>query len=146
MAGRRRGPRAKTLVILQLPHFPHSQFPTPEAVLEGARYMVALQIAREPLVRQVLRQTFQERAKLNITPPKKGRKVSWVKGFDPTRGPALCSTELSFLLSCSAELSAGKQRGSLFSQGQAQPVGKLTIPLNVYRMWMRPTTLTPSST
>lgn len=26
-----------------------SQFPTPEAVLEGARYMVALQIAREPL-------------------------------------------------------------------------------------------------
>uniref|UniRef100_A0A8I3VZW4 Transcription elongation factor SPT6 n=1 Tax=Callithrix jacchus TaxID=9483 RepID=A0A8I3VZW4_CALJA len=51
-----------------------SQFPTPEAVLEGARYMVALQIAREPLVRQVLRQTFQERAKLNITPTKKGRK------------------------------------------------------------------------
>uniref|UniRef100_UPI0034C6DEEA SPT6 n=1 Tax=Homo sapiens TaxID=9606 RepID=UPI0034C6DEEA len=47
---------------------------TPEAVLEGARYMVALQIAREPLVRQVLRQTFQERAKLNITPTKKGRK------------------------------------------------------------------------
>ncbi|KFO25570.1 Transcription elongation factor SPT6 [Fukomys damarensis] len=51
-----------------------SQFPTPEAVLEGARYMVALQIAREPLVRQVLRQTFQERAKLNIAPTKKGRK------------------------------------------------------------------------
>uniref|UniRef100_A0A8C9AN54 Transcription elongation factor SPT6 n=1 Tax=Prolemur simus TaxID=1328070 RepID=A0A8C9AN54_PROSS len=51
-----------------------SQFPTPEAVLEGARYMVALQIAREPLVRQVLRQTFQERAKLNISPTKKGRK------------------------------------------------------------------------
>uniref|UniRef100_A0A2K5RHB2 Transcription elongation factor SPT6 n=1 Tax=Cebus imitator TaxID=2715852 RepID=A0A2K5RHB2_CEBIM len=51
-----------------------SQFPTPEAVLEGARYMVALQIAREPLVRQVLRQTFQERAKLNINPTKKGRK------------------------------------------------------------------------
>uniref|UniRef100_A0A2K6FY10 Transcription elongation factor SPT6 n=1 Tax=Propithecus coquereli TaxID=379532 RepID=A0A2K6FY10_PROCO len=51
-----------------------SQFPTPEAVLEGARYMVALQIAREPLVRQVLRQTFQERAKLNIIPTKKGRK------------------------------------------------------------------------
>uniref|UniRef100_A0A803TVC8 SPT6 homolog, histone chaperone and transcription elongation factor n=2 Tax=Anolis carolinensis TaxID=28377 RepID=A0A803TVC8_ANOCA len=43
-----------------------SQFPTPEAVLEGACYMVALQIAREPLVRQVLRQTFQERAKINV--------------------------------------------------------------------------------
>lgn len=51
-----------------------SQFSTPEAVLEGARYMVALQIAREPLVRQVLRQTFQERGKLNIVPTKKGRK------------------------------------------------------------------------
>lgn len=52
-----------------------SQFPTPEAVLEGACYMVALQIAREPLVRQVLRQTFQERAKINVTPTKKGKKV-----------------------------------------------------------------------
>ncbi|NWR80929.1 SPT6H factor, partial [Centropus unirufus] len=51
-----------------------SQFPSPEAVLEGARYMVALQIAREPLVRQVLRQTFQERAKINISPTKKGKK------------------------------------------------------------------------
>uniref|UniRef100_A0A8C6V810 Transcription elongation factor SPT6 n=1 Tax=Naja naja TaxID=35670 RepID=A0A8C6V810_NAJNA len=52
-----------------------SQFPTPEAVLEGACYMVALQIAREPLVRQVLRQTFQERAKINVAPTKKGKKV-----------------------------------------------------------------------
>lgn len=55
--------------------FVFSQFPSPEAVLEGARYMVALQIAREPLVRQVLRQTFQERAKINISPTKKGKKV-----------------------------------------------------------------------
>ncbi|KAM5179933.1 transcription elongation factor SPT6 isoform 2-T2 [Mantella aurantiaca] len=52
-----------------------SQFISPEAVLEGARYMVALQIAREPLVRQVLRQTFQERGKINIVPTKKGRKA-----------------------------------------------------------------------
>ncbi|GCB62536.1 hypothetical protein scyTo_0000044, partial [Scyliorhinus torazame] len=51
-----------------------SQFPTPEAVLEGSRYMVAMQIAREPLVKQVVRQTFQERAKVNITPAKKGKK------------------------------------------------------------------------
>uniref|UniRef100_A0A3Q4B8K3 Transcription elongation factor SPT6 n=1 Tax=Mola mola TaxID=94237 RepID=A0A3Q4B8K3_MOLML len=51
-----------------------SQFPTPEAVLEGTRYMVAMQIAREPLVRHVLRQTFQERAKINMKPTKKGRK------------------------------------------------------------------------
>lgn len=52
-----------------------SQFSTPESVLEGTRYMVAMQIAREPLVRHVLRQTFQERAKINIKPTKKGRKV-----------------------------------------------------------------------
>lgn len=52
-----------------------SQFSTPEAVLEGTRYMVAMQIAREPLVRHVLRQTFQERAKINIKPTKKGKKV-----------------------------------------------------------------------
>ncbi|KAM4627878.1 transcription elongation factor SPT6-like [Polymixia lowei] len=51
-----------------------SQFSTAEAVLEGTRYMVAMQIAREPLVRHVLRQTFQERAKLNIKPTKKGKK------------------------------------------------------------------------
>ncbi|XP_059382416.1 transcription elongation factor SPT6 [Carassius carassius] len=51
-----------------------SQFNNPEAVLEGARYMVAMQIAREPLVRHVLRQTFQERAKINIKPTKKGKK------------------------------------------------------------------------
>ncbi|KAK0152744.1 Transcription elongation factor SPT6 [Merluccius polli] len=53
---------------------PFSQFSTPEAVLEGTRYMVAMQIAREPLVRHVLRQTFQERAKVNIKPTKKGKK------------------------------------------------------------------------
>uniref|UniRef100_A0A8C9XYT6 SPT6 homolog, histone chaperone and transcription elongation factor n=1 Tax=Sander lucioperca TaxID=283035 RepID=A0A8C9XYT6_SANLU len=51
-----------------------SQFSTPETVLEGTRYMVAMQIAREPLVRHVLRQTFQERAKINIKPTKKGKK------------------------------------------------------------------------
>uniref|UniRef100_A0A8C6KXY1 SPT6 homolog, histone chaperone and transcription elongation factor n=1 Tax=Nothobranchius furzeri TaxID=105023 RepID=A0A8C6KXY1_NOTFU len=51
-----------------------SQFSTPEAVLEGTRYMVAIQIAREPLVRHVLRQTFQERAKINTKPTKKGKK------------------------------------------------------------------------
>lgn len=53
----------------------YSQFNTPETVLEGTRYMVAMQIAREPLVRHVLRQTFQERAKINIKPTKKGKKV-----------------------------------------------------------------------
>ena len=37
--------------------------------------MVAMQIARDPLVRQCVRQTFYERAKLKIKPTKKGKKV-----------------------------------------------------------------------
>lgn len=65
-----------------------SQFSTPEAVLEGTRYMVAMQIAREPLVRHVLRQTFQERAKVNIKPTKKGKKVHmYLKEFGKKNRP-----------------------------------------------------------
>lgn len=52
-----------------------SMFPTTEAVLEATRHMVAMQIARDPLVRQCVRQVFRERAKINITPTKKGKKV-----------------------------------------------------------------------
>lgn len=37
--------------------------------------MVAMQIARDPLVRQCVRQIFYERAKLKIKPTKKGKKV-----------------------------------------------------------------------
>ena len=79
----------QTLILTQLIHvktnqpiFPFppgcagsSQFSTAEAVLDGTRYMVAMQLAREPLVRHVLRQTFQERAKINTKPTKKGKKV-----------------------------------------------------------------------
>lgn len=36
--------------------------------------MVATQIAREPLVRKVLRDAFFERAKFSVTPTKKGIK------------------------------------------------------------------------
>ena len=36
--------------------------------------MVALQLAREPLVRQCVRQTFMERAKISVEPSKKGKK------------------------------------------------------------------------
>lgn len=68
-----------------------SQFSTPEAVLEGTRYMVAMQIAREPLVRHVLRQTFQERAKINIKPTKKGKKV-WAC-LTPGIDPSICFKE-----------------------------------------------------
>ena len=37
--------------------------------------MVALQLAHEPLVRQCVRQTFYERAKICVRPTKKGIKV-----------------------------------------------------------------------
>lgn len=51
-----------------------STFSTVDQVLEAARHMVAMQIARDPLVRQCVRQTFYERAKLKIRPTKKGKK------------------------------------------------------------------------
>lgn len=38
--------------------------------------MVAMQIAHDPLVRQAVRQTFFERAKLCVRPTKKGLKVT----------------------------------------------------------------------
>lgn len=54
--------------------FISGQFPTEEDVLLGARHMVAMQIAHDPLVRQSVRQTYFERAKLKTTPTKKGMK------------------------------------------------------------------------
>ena len=37
--------------------------------------MVAVQIAHEPLVKQTVRQIFYERAKIQIVPTRKGKKV-----------------------------------------------------------------------
>ncbi|XP_057294879.1 transcription elongation factor SPT6-like [Hydractinia symbiolongicarpus] len=54
--------------------FTCNAFPSAEAVLSGARHMVAIQIARNPLVKQTFRQVFYERAKIFITPTKKGKK------------------------------------------------------------------------
>ena len=51
-------------------------FSTVDAVLHGARHMVAMQIASDPTVRQVLRRAFRERAILSVRPTKKGKKVS----------------------------------------------------------------------
>ncbi|KAL1488885.1 hypothetical protein ABEB36_014678 [Hypothenemus hampei] len=51
------------------------KFQTVEEVLQAAKYMVALQIAREPLVRKCVREVFYERAKISVTPTKKGQKV-----------------------------------------------------------------------
>ena len=55
--------------------FLNSTFSTVNQVLEAAWHMVAMQIARDPLVRQCVRQTLYERAKLKIKPTKKGKKV-----------------------------------------------------------------------
>lgn len=52
-----------------------SKFSTVPEVLQAAKYMVSLQIAREPLLRKCVREVFFERAKLSIKPTKKGIKV-----------------------------------------------------------------------
>ncbi len=54
-------------------------FSTAEDVLKGARHMVAMQIAHEPLVRIEVRQAFRERARLTCKPTKKGLKVRHFK-------------------------------------------------------------------
>ncbi|XP_041456554.1 transcription elongation factor SPT6-like isoform X2 [Lytechinus variegatus] len=51
-----------------------NKFKDEEGVLKAARYMVALQIAHDPLVRQCVRQTYYERAKISVKPTKKGIK------------------------------------------------------------------------
>lgn len=40
----------------------------------AAKYMVAIQLSREPLVRSCMRETYFERAKITIKPTKKGIK------------------------------------------------------------------------
>jgi transcription elongation factor SPT6 len=50
------------------------KFPTVEAVLKAAVYMVAIQLSKEPVVRQTVRQTYSERSKVSVKPTKKGKK------------------------------------------------------------------------
>ena len=52
-----------------------SQFHTAEDALNGSRHIVAMQIAHDPTVRACVRQVFRERAKITLTPTKKGIKV-----------------------------------------------------------------------
>ena len=54
-----------------------SHFSTIDAVLHGARHMVAMEIAYEPLVRQAVQQAFSKNAVLHVKLTKKGRKVSF---------------------------------------------------------------------
>jgi transcription elongation factor SPT6 len=50
------------------------KFSTVDDVLHAAKFVVARQIAREPLLRKAVREIFYERAKLNVKPTKKGVK------------------------------------------------------------------------
>lgn len=45
-----------------------------DEVLQAAKFMVSMQLAREPLVRKCVREVFFERAKISIRPTKKGTK------------------------------------------------------------------------
>lgn len=54
--------------------FISQHFTTVEEVLDAAKFVVARQIAREPLLRKSVREIFFERAKLNVQPTKKGSK------------------------------------------------------------------------
>ena len=47
---------------------------TEEEVVTASVYMVATQLAREPLVRQTVREIFQERATISVRPTSKGIK------------------------------------------------------------------------
>lgn len=50
------------------------RFDTPEKVLQAATFMVGRQISCDPSVRKTVRQIFNERAKVNSKPTKKGMK------------------------------------------------------------------------
>lgn len=50
------------------------KFPTPSEVLKATNYMLAVQIAKEPQVRQCVREAFYDRARIDIVPTKQGLK------------------------------------------------------------------------
>lgn len=52
----------------------NSRFTTEAEVLDAAKFMVARQIASEPLLRKCVREIFFERAKISVQPTKKGSK------------------------------------------------------------------------
>lgn len=52
----------------------NNRFTTVEDVLHAAKFMVARQLAREPLLRKCVRELYYERAKLSVRPTKKGLK------------------------------------------------------------------------
>ncbi|XP_065088333.1 transcription elongation factor SPT6 isoform X1 [Ochlerotatus camptorhynchus] len=52
----------------------NNRFTTVEDVLHAGKFMVARQLAREPLLRKCVREFYYERAKLSVRPTKKGIK------------------------------------------------------------------------
>ena len=57
-----------------------TRFPTAEAALKAARFMVAKEISCNPLIRKCIRTVFMERAVVNVRPTEKGLK----DGIDET--------------------------------------------------------------
>lgn len=55
--------------------FVGENFQTVEEVLKAAQLMVAIQLAREPLVRESVRKIYREKAKISVRPTKKGIKL-----------------------------------------------------------------------
>nr|CAD7567502.1 unnamed protein product [Timema californicum] len=51
-----------------------NKFTNEEDVLRAVKFMVAMQLSRDPLVRKCVRETFFERAKVDVIPTKKGIK------------------------------------------------------------------------
>ena len=51
-----------------------TRFPSEQAALQAARYMVAKEISSNPLVRQCIRSVFNERSVVNVRPTSKGLK------------------------------------------------------------------------
>lgn len=60
--------------IVTAEQFVTKKFPTAGEVLYAAKYMAAIQLAREPLLRSTIREVFYERSKICVTPTKKGLK------------------------------------------------------------------------
>ncbi|XP_014252442.1 transcription elongation factor SPT6 [Cimex lectularius] len=62
------------LPLVVAKEYTSAKFSTPEDVLKAAKFMVATQLSRDPLVRSCMRTTFFERATINVKPTKKGSK------------------------------------------------------------------------
>jgi len=51
-----------------------SHVPTPEDVVKAGKYMMAMQISKEPVLRRAVREVLFEQATISVEPTKKGLK------------------------------------------------------------------------